>query len=256
MQNSTKASESGLQAILCFGSFGKFHKGHEDFLRQCSAIAKKLLVGVFDTSQDGTSPQSRTRTIEMFLRKNKIAFETVILEHNQLNNLIERDDLSFLAFSQLNKSVAEKFNSERIANGKSSLILVEIPLTVAFDGNPLVTERILRGEIALNGSKALQKEIIRKVSKIRDNIVEIFLEENEPLYGYQINKKYTRKYGRLSLRLTYYHLSKGVSEGVFKLVERKKHEGGFSWGGVSERSYYELAKSPANPESTPSYSNG
>ncbi|MFH0961336.1 MAG: hypothetical protein V1820_01485 [archaeon] len=171
----------------------------------------------------------------------KIPFQIVASEGN-LENLSLTPGLRFLATTSGGKEAAASLNAFIVSKGKPPLIVIEIPLTLAKDGLVISSERIQSGAIDPEGKPVAENKRIKTRSKIRDNIVEIFIGETTPLYGYQINKKYVTRYGRLSLRLTYYHLSKGVSEGIFKITEKRKSSGGFSWGGLSERIYYELVK--------------
>lgn len=87
----------------------------------------------------------------------------------------------------------------------------------------------------------LHKE--QEVHSIRARIVDILKEG--PAYGYEIFKKYRSRHGNISMRLIYYHLKRGESEGLFEIGEIREMTGDFSWGVSSRRKYYQL-KAPVN----------
>lgn len=78
-------------------------------------------------------------------------------------------------------------------------------------------------------------------SVIRQNMIEIlyFLDN---AYGYQIYKAYKELFPRVTLRVMYYHLKKGVELGEFKQHKVVHEEGEYSWGSHAERTYYSLGK--------------
>jgi hypothetical protein len=61
-------------------------------------------------------------------------------------------------------------------------------------------------------------------------------------YGYQIFKVYRELFPRVTLRVMYYHLKKGVELGEFKQHKVVREEGEYSWGTHAERTYYSLGK--------------
>ncbi|MBI4150478.1 hypothetical protein HY488_03670 [Candidatus Woesearchaeota archaeon] len=76
-------------------------------------------------------------------------------------------------------------------------------------------------------------------SQIRQNVVEI-LHFVGKAYGYEIYKIYKVVYPKVTLRSIYYHLSKGVKLGEFKVEKIEKEKGDYSWGGEAEKIYYSL----------------
>jgi hypothetical protein len=59
-------------------------------------------------------------------------------------------------------------------------------------------------------------------------------------YGYDIYKVYKEIFPSCTQKSIYYHLSKGVATGEFKINEIKNETGDFSWGTTVEKIYYEL----------------
>jgi DNA-binding PadR family transcriptional regulator len=75
-------------------------------------------------------------------------------------------------------------------------------------------------------------------TSVRQRISEILREG--PAYGYGIFKKYCTRYGKISMRLIYYHLARGEKDGLFEVSDLKQEKGDFSWGEASQRKYYKL----------------
>lgn len=78
-------------------------------------------------------------------------------------------------------------------------------------------------------------------SNVRTNIIHLLSKEG-PMHGYQLYQEYIKHYPKVSMRLIYYHLKKGVSIGEIKVhkIERKKGE--FSWGNEVQHIIYEVNK--------------
>lgn len=76
-------------------------------------------------------------------------------------------------------------------------------------------------------------------SAVRENITEIlfFLEKG---YGYEIYKIYRALFPKVTRRLIYYHLKKGVVLKEFKIEKVEKVKGDYSWGSEAEKVYYAL----------------
>ncbi|MBI2665633.1 hypothetical protein HYX12_03365 [Candidatus Woesearchaeota archaeon] len=79
-------------------------------------------------------------------------------------------------------------------------------------------------------------------SVIRQNIVEIlyYLEKG---YGYQISRIYNEIFPKVTQRVVYYHLQKGIQTKEIELKEIQREQGEFSWGTEVEKKIYCLGKS-------------
>jgi hypothetical protein len=82
-------------------------------------------------------------------------------------------------------------------------------------------------------------------SSIRQNMIEI-MHYAGSISGYDLYKIYREIFPKITLRVIYYHLKKGVSLGEFILDRVEKEKGEFSWGGEVEKRYYKLG-SKAKP---------
>lgn len=78
-------------------------------------------------------------------------------------------------------------------------------------------------------------------SKVRDNISEI-LYYMRKAYGYEIHKVYVELFPKVTQRLIYYHLKKGVDTGEFIVKKIETEKGDYSWGESAEKVYYSLGK--------------
>lgn len=76
-------------------------------------------------------------------------------------------------------------------------------------------------------------------SIVRNNIAEILFFLGKE-YGYNIYKIYVEIFPKVSRRLIYYHLKKGVELKEFKIEKTEKVKGEYSWGSEAEKTYYSL----------------
>jgi hypothetical protein len=82
-------------------------------------------------------------------------------------------------------------------------------------------------------------------SPIRQNIVDILFYLKKG-YGYEIFKHYIALYPRCTMEVVYYHLKKGLQLGEFEVAEVRQEKGDYSWGPISEKTFYGLG-----PQSAP-----
>ncbi|USN45208.1 MAG: hypothetical protein H6502_04070 [Candidatus Woesearchaeota archaeon] len=76
-------------------------------------------------------------------------------------------------------------------------------------------------------------------SVVRQNIIEIIFHLKQA-HGYEIYKHYKVLFPRISLRLIYYHLQKGVALEEFVVEKRAPEKGEYSWGESVTKTYYKL----------------
>ena len=74
-------------------------------------------------------------------------------------------------------------------------------------------------------------------SSIRQSLVEILYFRGKA-YGYELYKDYCAIFPKVTLRVIYYHLKKGVALGEFVLESVKLEKGDYSWGEAAEKKYY------------------
>lgn len=78
-------------------------------------------------------------------------------------------------------------------------------------------------------------------SPIRQNIIEILYYLHKG-YGYQISKLYQELFPKVTQRVIYYHLRKGIQTKEIEVHGIQKEEGNYSWGSTAEKIYYALGK--------------
>jgi len=123
-------------------------------------------------------------------------------------------DLSAVMVIKGERKRAEKINQLRMDRKLSELFIVEVPY-------PKVHRKIIRSPVRARISKLL---------------------EAGPLHGYAIYRKYLQTYNSsISLRLVYYHLHRGLKDGVFQICEIEEKKGDFSWGNRTMRKLYKLS---------------
>ena len=76
-------------------------------------------------------------------------------------------------------------------------------------------------------------------SNVRQNVLEILAVIGRG-HGYQIYKIYRELFPKVTLRVIYYHLKKGLSLGELEVERVEKERGDYSWGSEAEKIYYKL----------------
>ena len=76
-------------------------------------------------------------------------------------------------------------------------------------------------------------------SNIRQNIVDILYYLGSG-YGYEIYGIYRMVFPKCTNEVIYYHLKKGTLLGLFDVDRLERSSGDYSWGPLSEKTYYKL----------------
>ncbi len=76
-------------------------------------------------------------------------------------------------------------------------------------------------------------------STVRQNIIEIINVLGKS-HGYEIYKVYRDLFPKVTLRVIYYHLRKGLDLGELEIEKISMEKGNYSWGGEAEKIYYKL----------------
>jgi len=238
--------------VVIGGTFDVLHKGHKNFIETAFRVGKVVDIGITsDTFAKSLSNKVLPQNISPYEKRldDIKTFVTGVLDKKVGQDVrfltikewsgdaITNKEYQAIIVTSETKSNASRINEQRIKKGLLPLVTVECPFVLAEDGKPITSSRIRAGIIDRDGK--VQSSSRKTKSVIRRNFLTI-IRESGGAYGYQIRKEYEKRFGKkLSLRLTYYHLRKGREEGLFKIKEVVKHEGGFSWGTHTERVYYE-----------------
>ncbi len=76
-------------------------------------------------------------------------------------------------------------------------------------------------------------------SKVRQNMIDILFFAKKA-YGYEIHQIYVDLFPKVTQRLIYYHLSKGLETNELIIHSVTKEKGNYSWGESVEKTYYSL----------------
>jgi pantetheine-phosphate adenylyltransferase len=138
--------------IAVGGTFDKFHKGHEKLLSTAFEMGQEVLVGI--TSDDFASNKKheieklsyRIQRINDFCSKFNKKYE--IKEIFDSYGTADKDpDMEAIVVSKETEKTAELINMERLKNGLNLLDIIVIEWILAYDGNPISSTRIRKGEI-------------------------------------------------------------------------------------------------------------
>lgn len=240
--------------VVVGGTFDRFHRGHRAFLETAFAVGETIAIAV--TSDEFLEKQWKTLSswiqkydvrvgvVKEFLeRSDMVARAHVFKISDGVGDAHTNARYDAIVVTEETKGAALKINALRERGGLQKLVVVEVPLVLAEDRQPISSTRIRAGMIDAEG-RLLKTRGVRIGNETRRNLAEL-LEAAGSAYGYDLYKLYRQKYGPISLRLIYYHLAKGRTEGIFQVKEVRHTEGGYSWGKHAERVYYELGPAAA-----------
>lgn len=235
--------------MVAGGTFDRFHKGHGAFLDAAFSVGKRVSIAVTsDAFLEGQWKRFsgliqkydvRVGAVEKLLGKRGLSGRARIFRiDDALGDAHTNGGYDAIVVTEETKGAALEINELRRKAGLPKLVVVEVPLVLADDGRPISSTRIRAGVIDSEG-KLLRTGGAHIGNEVRRNLAEL-LEVAGTAYGYELYKLYRKSHGPVSLRLIYYHLAKGCTEGIFQVKEVKSSEGGYSWGKQAERVYYEL----------------
>ncbi len=136
------------------GTFDKFHDGHKKLLSTAFEIGDNVEIGVTSDAFGGLkgdidSCEERMNNLKAFF-SDKSNFRIVPLE-DPYGTTIYDADFQAIVVSEETEPTAVKINEIRVFNGMKPLDIVVVSFVLAYDGNPISSTRIRRGEINKNG---------------------------------------------------------------------------------------------------------
>lgn len=143
---------SNYKKIAVGGTFDKFHNGHKKLLSTAFEMAEEVLIGI--TSDEFANNKNheiepfnkRIKKIESFVKKYDVKYE--INEIFDSYGTADKDPfLDAIVVSKETEKSAEYINKERLNNGYSLLDIIVIDWILAYDGTPISSTRIRKGEI-------------------------------------------------------------------------------------------------------------
>jgi pantetheine-phosphate adenylyltransferase len=142
------------------GTFDILHSGHKALLQRALEVGDIVLIGL---TTDVRASKNRNKTqinpynirlvnLQNLLKSMKSLdkFRIVPLENDWGPSVID-DDFEAIIVSDETKSTAQKINKIRLADGKTELEIVVVPMIRAQDGNRISSSRIRNKEINSEG---------------------------------------------------------------------------------------------------------
>ena len=137
------------------GTFDKFHDGHKRLLSTAFDIGNRVEIGVTSDAFGGLkgdidSCEERMGNLKSFF-SDKSNFVVIPLE-DVYGTTIHDADFDAIVVSEETEPTAVEINEIRISKGMKPLDIVIVSFVLAYDGNPISSTRIRRGEINQNGN--------------------------------------------------------------------------------------------------------
>lgn len=136
------------------GTFDKFHDGHKKLLETAFDIGNKIEIGVTSDEFGGLkgdidSCQERMDNLKSFFA-DKSDFEVIPL-NDPYGTTIYDSDFEAIVVSEETEPTAIEINKIRVSKGMKPLDIVVVSFVLAYDGTPISSTRIRRGEINQRG---------------------------------------------------------------------------------------------------------
>lgn len=143
------------------GTFDKFHDGHKKLLSTAFEIGNKIEIGVTSDEFGGLkgdidSCEERMSNLKSFFA-DKSDFEVIPL-NDPYGTTIYDSDFEAIVVSEETEPTAVEINEIRTSKGMDPLDIVIVSFVLAYDGNPISSTRIRRGEINQNGNVIRQSK--------------------------------------------------------------------------------------------------
>ena len=136
------------------GTFDKFHDGHKKLLSTAFEIGDVVEIGVTSDAFGGLKGDIDSCKIRMANLKSffsdKSNFVVVPLE-DPYGTTIYDEDFEAIVVSEETEPTAVKINEIRSSKGMKPLDIVVVSFVLAYDGTPISSTRIRRGEINQSG---------------------------------------------------------------------------------------------------------
>ena len=137
------------------GTFDKFHDGHKKLLSTAFDIGDEIEIGVTSDAFGGLkgdidSCKVRMQNLKSFI-SDKSNFIVIPLE-DPYGTTIYDADFEAIVVSEETEPTAVEINNIRISKGMKPLDIVVVSFVLAYDGIPISSTRIRRGEINQKGN--------------------------------------------------------------------------------------------------------
>jgi len=144
------------------GTFDKLHRGHKELLRTAFEVGRKVVIGLTSDEMVARSKgdpkidplPKRREDLERWIkeeRMDELAKYDVVVINDVYGTAIHDEELEALIVSEETYERAAMINKIRVSKGLKPLVVVVVPLVLAYDGRPISSTRIRRGEIDAEG---------------------------------------------------------------------------------------------------------
>ncbi|MGN0176230.1 MAG: phosphopantetheine adenylyltransferase [Methanobrevibacter sp.] len=137
------------------GTFDKFHDGHKKLLLTAFELGNHVEIGVTSDAFGGLkgdidSCKVRMNNLKAFF-SDKSDFVVIPL-NDPYGTTIYDDDFEAIIVSEETEPTAVEINEIRVSKGMKPLDIVIVSFVLAYDGIPISSTRIRRGEINQEGN--------------------------------------------------------------------------------------------------------
>jgi pantetheine-phosphate adenylyltransferase len=151
-----------MSRVAVGGTFNPIHDGHKALLARAHqlSIGGELIIGI---TSDEMAQKKYHGAEDCQIRKQKLArfmLDTfgarpkIVILNNPFGPTLQ-EDFDYLVVSPETEHVAVSLNCQRVELGKRPIEIVRVEYELAWDGRPISSTRILKGEIDIHG-KLLQ----------------------------------------------------------------------------------------------------
>ena len=137
------------------GTFDKFHDGHKKLLSTAFELGNRVEIGVTSDAFGGLkgdidSCKERMSNLRSFFA-DKSDFVVIPL-NDPYGTTIHDAEFEAIVVSEETEPTAVEINKIRVSKGIDPIDIVVVSFVLAYDGNPISSTRIRRGEINQNGN--------------------------------------------------------------------------------------------------------
>lgn len=147
------------EKVAVGGTFDYLHDGHKVIISKAFEVGECVQIGIVSDQMElkkdsaGIQPlEDRKELLKKYLKKkNWLDRGEIKVITDPLGPAAEDEEIEAIIVSEETRPGAEKINEVREENGLDRLDIVEIPLLLADDGEPISSIRIRYGEIDVHG---------------------------------------------------------------------------------------------------------
>jgi len=154
--------------VIVGGTFDTLHKGHEAILDYAFEIAGQVTIALTSDQYVGKYKKALTETKSFSERKMQLELWVVNKGWKDRTRIVAIDDpfepaasgaFDAIVVTKENKFRGNEINDMRIRRGLPPLVVVDIPMVVAQDGQPISSSRVRAGEIDKTGKLTMPESI-------------------------------------------------------------------------------------------------